>query len=1044
MKKLLKIFGYTFAVLLVFTMILVVIASLSQKKIVDVALKKISAATTVPIKIDDLSFTLIKRFPYATFELSGVQIGETGNSNSALAFQSDKDLLSIESVFVLVKSIPLIKGEFEIIKFEIDCATINYGVDTLGCSNFDFLLAGDEASKNTSSVEKADTALYNPFLFDLKEIKITNSALHYLNDSTQMLANVVIPGLKISGKIIDTQFSGSVEGDLQLENQNLCDSSKIAAHVYIPGMELNGKMENNQFSGEINGGLKLTQCVFGNTNLNRMEEATFDLKLGFENDTLDVFALNAFTEGAKMDANGKVAFTENLYSSLVFDATELNLEILKKYVPDNLLKEYKVEKLVGIMNVSGTVKGNLSDSLMPAVQLTYDLKNGNTRVGDYPEIKKIRLKGTFTNGRRKDNKTSSVNFSAVHSETDSSKIDLNFSLNNFDKPNYKINSKLEINVDDFKDLIPDSMIQTVSGKVKAEFTTKGTLPDSIDNNFIRQVLNQTTATATFSDVNIEKDALIVNDFSGAFRYSPGQFEVADLNLLFPLYQIKLMNFLLNAEFIGEFTESQSFGLHFKNFSFETPQGKIQGSGKIINLENPEFEADASAAIYLDELQSFLPDSLLENISGSLMAEVRTFGKLHPDSITNQLTDIVFKQSRISLDAQNISFTLADNHQTLTNFYGNAKMEHDTISITKMSGVAAGVDFSIDSVTVLNGYKTLVKNRKETLFARGNIELGAIDYSNFDWLFTTDSVQNATISTDAKTENTTRNFSYEFKGKIAAKSLTYNKIFLEDCSAKFKMSDSVYIVDQFKAKAFDGSTNSSLRMSVTEDGKQIVNVKNQVDRMNLRKFMFAFDNFGQDSLISYENVSGLFSTIIHSRFIFENDSLLTNDARVMGDLTLENGRIINYLPAMEVGQFTGIKELDNIELKTVKSNIFFFKSHLYIPTTDVVSSSMDFSAFGMQSLGDDYEYHLEMHLRDALKGKSKKLFERQKKSGDEITQEDLARNTVKIIYSYIDGKQKTGFDTKKAQKTMVLKIQVQQKMLELIFHPQLVSFDTGVK
>ena len=73
-----------------------------------------------------------------------------------------------------------------------------------------------------------------------------------------------------------------------------------------------------------------------------------------------------------------------------------------------------------------------------------------------------------------------------------------------------------------------------------------------------------------------------------------------------------------------------------------------------------------------------------------------------------------------------------------------------------------------------------------------------------------------------------------------------------------------------------------------------------------------------------------------------------------------------------------------------------------------------------------------------------MFLQENKSGDDISEEDIDRNTIKIIYAVIDGKKKTGFDNKKAQQQMKLKIQVQKKMLDLIFHPKLVSFETGVK
>jgi hypothetical protein len=215
-------------------------------------------------------------------------------------------------------------------------------------------------------------------------------------------------------------------------------------------------------------------------------------------------------------------------------------------------------------------------------------------------------------------------------------------------------------------------------------------------------------------------------------------------------------------------------------------------------------------------------------------------------------------------------------------------------------------------------------------------------------------------------------------------------------------------------------------------------------MDIHKLLYAFDDFGYDSLISYKNVSGIFSSELNGRFVFEADTLVSNDMRVLGNFKLKNGKLINYEPAMEVSKFTGIKELDNIDMKTLECNIFMFKNKIYIPITNIVSSSLDLSTFGMQSMADDYEYHIQLRLGDILKGKSQKLFERQSSSGDEVSEDDLDKNTIKLIYGYVDGKKKVGFATKKAQRQMALKIQVQQKMLELIFHPNLVSFETGVK
>ncbi len=74
MKKLLKILGYLLVVLLFTIVILIIAISLSQNKILKITQKQITKTINAPVLIDDMSFTFIKKFPYATVEFEGVKI----------------------------------------------------------------------------------------------------------------------------------------------------------------------------------------------------------------------------------------------------------------------------------------------------------------------------------------------------------------------------------------------------------------------------------------------------------------------------------------------------------------------------------------------------------------------------------------------------------------------------------------------------------------------------------------------------------------------------------------------------------------------------------------------------------------------------------------------------------------------------------------------------------------------------------------------------------------------------------------------------------
>src|SRR5690606_8723920 len=116
--------------------------------------------------------------------------------------------------------------------------------------------------------------------------------------------------------------------------------------------------------------------------------------------------------------------------------------------------------------------------------------------------------------------------------------------------------------------------------------------------------------------------------------------------------------------------------------------------------------------FLAELKPFLPDTLVNNLSGNIDAEIITHGKLNPDSIATQINDIIFKQSSIKLIAQNISLTMPDTLQKITDLNGEGKMENGTVSISKTNGVAAGVDFLIDSASFANVYESVFQNKNE--------------------------------------------------------------------------------------------------------------------------------------------------------------------------------------------------------------------------------------------------------------------------------------------------------------------------------------------
>jgi hypothetical protein len=252
------------------------------------------------------------------------------------------------------------------------------------------------------------------------------------------------------------------------------------------------------------------------------------------------------------------------------------------------------------------------------------------------------------------------------------------------------------------------------------------------------------------------------------------------------------------------------------------------------------------------------------------------------------------------------------------------------------------------------------------------------------------------------------------------------------------------VDQFQFDAFGGHLNTSANYIIKPDNRAIIQMKNNITRMDIKKLLEDFNDFEKfyEPSIRSENLSGLLTCDFYTRADVLGDSLDQDALRVKGDFQLEEGGVYNFEPATALSEKTNINELDNIQFKNLNSQVFIMKGAIYVPQTYISSTALDITAYGMQEFGTDYEYHLKLHLSDILVGKSDKLLKEQAKRGD-IAEKDERNNAVYMMAYSEDGKAKTGFDKKKFQSAMKTKIRLQEALLKVRFHPEMFKFETGV-
>ncbi len=1058
LRKTSKIILLTFLSLILLVVILLASFKASENKITHLAMNRISEMIEAPVKMDTMSLIWLRKFPYATVKFTGFHMGVPYalQNDSSITNISDT-LASLDYLFVSVKTKALLQNKIEIKKIQIEGINVHYDVDSTGATNFDFLMA--MASTDTTQVEEPEADTTSSILdFLLQDLTLKDITLNYKDETMPAQARIYIPEIKLKGKVYDSYYAGKIKGSVLL-----------------------------------------TDAGFDNYKLNLMQKSELDFDLSYADDSVEVNKLRLRSDGVDFDIKGNAILGDSIYMDLGIDLSELNLAAIARYAPQELLDEFGVQQVEGKIAIHSNVKGYYWDSLLlPELSAQVDFEGGKVITRDYPAIQELALQGSFTNGSLQTNATTRADFPNILVKTDHSSIQMAASVENLDKPVYDLTTDMNIDLGEFESLIPKDVARYLNGKVKFNFATKGQLPDDLGMNSADYFMNRTKLALELQHINTAiDDTNIIEDLNLKFAYAPRRIDLSGLSLKAPGYSIALSNSNFNAKILGSVADMDNMGADIESFNLNIANSYLRGSAYLKGLSKPDFKINTDVLFNLADFKPFIHDTLAKSIGGTVAMKLNSYGTVDLDSVDTQAIPIAFEQTELQFKVDNfqIQEALQDPLYTVDDLDFDFAMADDTLLINRFFVSMLGTSFAMDSTSIWNLYKAYMLEQKDKeIIVQTNINMGHIDANALMALMppdttSTDSttllVEEADSSSqlqamNAKAEEKAKELLAEetaaaadtlssdsvkyllddltalglphflIRGKVAVKSVTYEKNYIDNISFMFRFADSLYVIDQFILNTCGGSMNTSMKFDARKWDKPVVDVKNIITHMDMKELLDKNDNFDQEDFTS-DKISGILTSNLNFRAFFFDGSWdpPTDRMRVRGDMMLENGRIYDYEPLVELSNemktLGGLKGLDKLDFSTLKTSVFMLNDKIFFPKTDVVTSSMDLSATGMQQITvdqEDYEYLIEIHLGDVLTGKSNKLLEEQAKQDkkDGTTGE---RNGTKLIAKDREGETKYFFSNKEERDKMAKEVKRQESFQNLLFNPGLVNFSTAL-
>lgn len=327
---------------------------------------------------DDVDLTLFKTFPYVGLNVEGVTL-----VNPMEGAVSDT-VARIGSLGVGINLREYLKNKNIVVtKLVLDGVSANLYTDTAGHSNYDIFPSSD--TQDTTSSEPFQM----PELVSLKSIRVKSLDATYFDDKARMGATLGNLNLDVDGKYVPDNIDAKVRLDIDdVEFSLKGDSSATDALLKDIVFKLDGDTKGSKFDGDLTlkvkeGKLLLNGQEFVNETVGAMSGnlVTVDGKLSGDMDSRQMLVdkLVADLKGYELSVEGAVNLPTDeapMSMDLKYKTNEWGVKELLTMLPAEFTEWQGKMKMDADAELTGTVRGELGDSVMPLVTAQLKLVDG--------------------------------------------------------------------------------------------------------------------------------------------------------------------------------------------------------------------------------------------------------------------------------------------------------------------------------------------------------------------------------------------------------------------------------------------------------------------------------------------------------------------------------------------------------------------------------------------------------------------------------------------------------------------------------------------
>ncbi len=421
--KLLKWLGFSAAgLVLLLVTLLVVLSFVYDKAIVKYLKKNLNEYLLTEIIVEDIDFSMIRKFPYATVEFSNVLIRSKAGLHHADFKTGDQDtLLSSSRIYFQFGLFGLIRNEYRLKGVHLLNGKINLLTDKAGRNNFSIWKSPAE-----ESTEKAN----DEYRIDFNNVVISSFDLKYTDRSKS---------IAVSSYINKSVFSGSFSADSGLY---ALKSDWLLRQAVIHEKSVAGNMP-----------------------------LYFDFKASSKQNELTLRQSKITLNKMPVHLSGHIQMDSSLLCDLTVTSADFGLDEILSLLTRNEKSRLHDFTAEGKGKINLSLQGSLAAGHFPRIQADFSLSGGslankNTR----SKLSAVDIKGTLSGNRPSDYILTIGKFDARLS---TGRISGKARLANLDHPEFAAEIYSTINLNNLNNLIDLDTVEYLSGTLETRLKAAG-------------------------------------------------------------------------------------------------------------------------------------------------------------------------------------------------------------------------------------------------------------------------------------------------------------------------------------------------------------------------------------------------------------------------------------------------------------------------------------------------------------------------------------------------------------------------------------------